>query len=69
MRDAEVLADADERDPLPRHLEPVQAREDVDDLQLVVEIRFEPEDVLAGEERGPDPPQLRVRNLVGHRPL
>ena len=42
-----VLADADQGDALRRNAEVGQAGEDLDDLQLVVQVRLEPQHVLA----------------------
>ena len=55
--DAGVLADADQGDALRRHAELGQAGEDLDDLQLVVQVRLEPQHVLAvaGGLQGPVP--------------
>ena len=54
VRDAEVLADADERDALGGHAQLGEPGEDLGDLQLVVEVGLEPQHVLAvaaGRER------------------
>ena len=55
VRDAEVLADADERDALGGHAQLGEPGQDLGDLQLVVEVGLEPQHVLAvaaGGERG-----------------
>ena len=46
-RDAGVLADADQRHAPRRDAELRQPGEDLDDLELVVQVRLEPQDVLA----------------------
>ncbi len=45
--DAGVLTDADERRPVGRHVQRMEPGDDLDQLQLVVEIGFEPQHVPA----------------------
>ena len=46
MRDAGVLTDADERYPARGHPQLVEPRDDLDQLQLIVEIGFEPQHIV-----------------------
>ena len=50
MSDADVLADADQRDPARRHAQLTELRQDLNELQLVVQIGFEPQHVLTVAE-------------------
>jgi hypothetical protein len=66
--DAEVLADADERDPGRRHPQRPQPGEDLDELQLIVEVSLKPEDVVVVAvvlERAVAPRELRLAPDVG----
>ena len=65
--DARVLADADQRDPAGRHPERVQGRQDLGDLELVVQVGLEPEHVLAATVGGQRPVPLLepARHLHG----
>ena len=71
MRDAGVLADADERDAPGRHLQRGEPGEDLRELQLVVEVGLEPEHVAAvavGLERRVAGLELRQRPLRAEKP-
>jgi hypothetical protein len=71
--DAGVFTDADQGDALRRHAELAEASEDLDDLELIVQIRLEPQHVLAVVvgRQGPIPigEHLRTLRAVVHASL